>query len=72
MLDRYLINLVSVSLQLQVVTITKINSNQCIRVMLNIQQNSINENQLIVSVYIGTKTWLIVNFIPPFKIDVGL
>lgn len=47
MLDRYLINLVSVSLQLQVVTITKINSNQCIRVLLNIQQNSINETNLL-------------------------
>lgn len=47
MLDRYLINLVSVSLQLQVVTITKINSIQFIRVLLNIQQNSINETNLL-------------------------
>lgn len=47
MLDTYLINLVSVSLQLQVVTITKINCNQCISFLLNIQEISINETNLL-------------------------
>lgn len=47
MLDTYLINLVSVSLQLQVVTITKVNSNQCISFLLNIQEISINETNLL-------------------------